>query len=76
GMAGAGMAAWAVAGNLVLAMIGFCFAACGFVSVQPLFWTLPTCYLSGSCGASGFAMINSLGNLGGFVGRKLLSVMV
>ncbi|MFO6379789.1 MFS transporter, partial [Pseudomonas aeruginosa] len=48
GMAAAGIAASALAGNLGLAVIAFCFAASGFVSVQPLFWTLPTGYLSGA----------------------------
>jgi MFS-type transporter involved in bile tolerance (Atg22 family) len=39
--------------------------------VQPLFWTLPTGYLSGAAAASGIALINSLGNLGGFVAPNL-----
>ena len=59
GMAAAGIAASALAGNLGLAVIAFCFAASGFVSVQPLFWTLPTGYLSGAAAASGIALINS-----------------
>ncbi len=58
-----------------LAVIAFCFAASGFVSVQPLFWTLPTGYLSGAAAASGIALINSLGNLGGFVAPNLKTLM-
>ncbi|MBG3899415.1 MFS transporter [Pseudomonas aeruginosa] len=75
GMAAAGIAASALAGNLGLAVIAFCFAASGFVSVQPLFWTLPTGYLSGAAAASGIALINSLGNLGGFVAPNLKTLM-
>jgi MFS family permease len=32
------------------------------------FWTLPTGFLTGSAAAGGIALINSIGNLGGFVG--------
>lgn len=70
-MAAAGIAASALAGSLALAIVAFCFAAAGFVAVQPLFWTLPTGYLSGAAAASGIALINSLGNLGGFVAPNL-----
>ncbi len=70
-MAAAGIAASALAGSLPLVVLAFCFAAAGFVAVQPLFWTLPTGYLSGAAAASGIALINSLGNLGGFVAPNL-----
>jgi nitrate/nitrite transporter NarK len=39
--------------------------------VQPLFWTLPTNYLGGAAAAGGIALINSIGNLGGFVAPNL-----
>lgn len=74
-MAAAGIAASALSPNLTFAVIAFCFAAAGFVSVQPLFWTLPTGYLSGAAAASGIALINSLGNLGGFVAPNLKTLM-
>jgi nitrate/nitrite transporter NarK len=35
--------------------------------VLPVFWTFPTAFLSGAAAAAGIAIINSLGNLGGFV---------
>jgi nitrate/nitrite transporter NarK len=38
----------------------------GFVAMQPIFWTLPTEYLTGYAAAAGIGLINSLGNLGGF----------
>jgi nitrate/nitrite transporter NarK len=34
----------------------------------PSFWPLPTAMLSGAAAAGGIALINALGNLGGFVG--------
>ena len=51
----------------LVALIALCFAAAGFIAVQPLFWTFPTTYLGGAAAAGGIALINSLGALGGFV---------
>jgi MFS family permease len=50
-----------------VALIALCFAAAGFIAVQPLFWTFPTGYLGGVAAASGIALVNALGALGGFV---------
>ncbi|KIP98690.1 MULTISPECIES: MFS transporter [Pseudomonas] len=74
-MAACGIAASALGSSLVPVVIAFCFAAAGFVAVQPLFWTIPTSYLSGAAAASGIALINSLGNLGGFVAPNLKTFM-
>jgi nitrate/nitrite transporter NarK len=40
----------------------------GAYAALPTFWTLPTAFLTGSAAAGGIALINSIGNLGGFVG--------
>jgi ACS family tartrate transporter-like MFS transporter len=37
-------------------------------SVQPTFWTLPPLFLGGTAAAAGIAVINSIGNLGGYLG--------
>jgi len=63
----AGIAASVASGSPLLSLIALCFAAAGFISVQPIFWTLPTGYLGGVAAAGGLALINSLGSLGGFV---------
>ena len=63
----AGIACFALSDTPVIAMAGLCFAAAGIISVQPIFWTLPTGYLAGNAAAGGIAFINSLGTLGGFV---------
>ena len=65
--AGAGMLVAAATGNPVLGLIGLSLAASGFIAVQPVFWTLPTTFLVGGAAASGIALMNSLGNVGGFV---------
>ena len=43
----------------------------GFVAMQPIFWTLPTEYLTGYAAAAGIGLINSLGNLGGFLAPNM-----
>nr|WP_175165711.1 MFS transporter [Paraburkholderia fynbosensis] len=70
-LAALGIGASALTSSVVLALTAFCVAAIGFVSVQPLFWTLPTGYLGGAAAAGGIALINSIGNLGGFVAPNL-----
>ena len=52
----------------VVAIGGLCLAAMGFVAMSPIFWTLPTEYMTGYAAAAGIGLINSLGNLGGFTG--------
>ncbi|TSJ63996.1 MFS transporter [Starkeya sp. 3C] len=62
-----GIAASVASNSPALSLIALCFAAAGFISVQPIFWTLPTGYLGGVAAAGGIALINSLGNVGGFI---------
>jgi MFS family permease len=66
-MAATGIALSTLGHDLVPVLLAFCLATVGFVVVQPLFWTLPTAYLSGTAAASGIALIGALGNLGGFI---------
>ena len=51
-----------------LKMIAFCVAGFGIFACLPVFWTLPTAFLSGAAAAGGIAVINSIGNLAGFAG--------
>lgn len=50
-------------------------AAWGFFSILPVFWTLPTAFLSGAGAAAGIAAANSIGNLGGFFGPKVFGYL-
>jgi len=52
-------------GLLIVATIGI------FCSFGP-FWTLPAAIFSGTAAAAGIAAINSIGNLGGFIGPSLV----
>jgi MFS family permease len=62
----AGIALSVSSGSPLLSLVALCFAAAGFIAVQPLFWTFPTAYLGGAAAAGGIALINSIGSLGGF----------
>ena len=42
-------------------------AICTYAAL-PTFWTLPTAFLTGTAAAGGIALVNSIGNLGGFIG--------
>jgi D-galactonate transporter len=45
------------------------------LGVHPVFWTMPAAFLSGAAAAAGIALINSIGNLGGFVGPYLVGLV-
>ncbi|MCX8565710.1 MAG: D-galactonate transporter [Glomeribacter sp. 1016415] len=51
----------------VITICGMTIAAMGVMSSLPLFWSLPTSFLGGIAAAAGIGLINSCGNLGGFV---------
>ncbi|KHK55462.1 membrane protein [Burkholderia sp. A9] len=44
----------------------------GISCAKPPLWTMPTTFLSGAAAATGIATINSIGNLGGFVGPAMI----
>jgi MFS family permease len=60
--------AWA--GSSGLPILGITFitiAVASFLAVGPITWSYPTAFLTGTAAAAGIGLINSLGNLGGFV---------
>jgi ACS family tartrate transporter-like MFS transporter len=67
-VAAAGIAASTVFDDPTLKMISLCVAGFGIFANLPVFWTLPTAFLSGAAAACGIAVINSIGNLAGFAG--------
>ncbi|SAL01346.1 major facilitator transporter [Caballeronia arationis] len=60
------------ANNTALAMLGLTLGTMGILTTLPLFWSLPTAFLAGTGAAAGIAMINSLGNLAGFLSPYLV----
>jgi ACS family tartrate transporter-like MFS transporter len=70
---GFGLSAWLQ--NPYFAMIALMMALIGLKSAMAPFWALSTTFLSGTAAAGGIALINSVGNLGGFVGPTLVGVV-
>lgn len=83
---------WHVAVAALIAAIGFGFstwfknpflsvaaltiAFAGLKSTMGPFWVLGTTFLSGTAAAGGIALINSVGNLGGFFGPTLVGIIL
>ncbi len=70
-ISGAALATSALTASPLVALIALCVAAAGLIVAPALFWTLPTRLLGGAAAAGGIALINSIGNLGGFVAPNL-----
>ena len=64
----AGFLASGSSGDARLSLAALTLAAVGVYSAFGVFWTLPSAVLAGSAAAGGIALINSVGNLGGYVG--------
>jgi D-galactonate transporter len=68
----AGLAVCVFLQDPTLMMIALILAQMGQSSIAPPFWTLPTAMLSGTAAAGGIALINAVGNLGGFLGPYMM----
>lgn len=66
GALGLFLSAWFTLPSLQLAAL--CLTAFSLFSVTAIFWILPGRFLSGASAAAGIALINSFGNLGGYIG--------
>jgi len=74
-VAGLGMFASASTSNPVYGFVSVCFAAIGFKAASSLFWPIPQGYLDARIAAAVIALINSLGNLGGFVAPAAFGIL-
>ena len=61
--------------NFILAITFFCVAGAGLYSYLPGFWALPAAFLTESAAAASIGLINSVGNLGGFVGPYVVGYL-
>ncbi|MEU6575212.1 MFS transporter [Streptomyces sp. NPDC046805] len=66
-------ASWS--GSTPLSLIALSCAAAGVLTCAPLFWSLPTAFLGGTAAAAGLAVINSVGNLAGFVSPYMIGAL-
>ena len=55
-----------------MSIVTLSIAMVGLASMFGPFWTLATSFVNGVGAAAGIALINSIGNIGGFVGPYLL----
>ena len=58
--------------TLAVALAALSIAAFGIWGTLGPFWTLPTAFLRGTAAAGGIALVNSVGNVGGFIGPILV----
>jgi ACS family tartrate transporter-like MFS transporter len=61
-----------VFGGSYWVLVATCLAAAGIYGSRPAFWPMPSMFLTGAAAAGGIAFINSIGNLGGYVGPFII----
>ncbi len=59
-------------GQPAVALVGLCLAGIGVYAYLPPFWSIATTGISRAHAAVGIAVVNSIGNIGGFVGPYLV----
>jgi ACS family tartrate transporter-like MFS transporter len=70
--ASAGLMLAGAATSVVSVVAALTLVNIGISAAKPPLWSMPTMFLSGSAAAAGIATINSIGNLGGFVGPAMI----
>jgi MFS family permease len=61
--------------SIFVSMVFFTIAVMGVYSAFGPFWAIPSSFLTATAAAGAIAMINSIGNLGGFVGPSVLGLV-
>ena len=74
-IAAAGMLFGTLTHNPTWAFLFMCMAAIGVYAPFGVWWSYPTTFLSGSAAAGAIGLINSFGNVGGFVGPYLIGFL-
>jgi D-galactonate transporter len=62
--------------NTTLSVAMFTLVGASYYPFIPVFWTVPTMFLTRSAAAASIGLINSVGNLGGFVGPTVMGYLV
>lgn len=62
-------------GELWVTVVCFMVAFAGFKAYMPAFWSLPSLFLTEAAAAGSIGLINSVGNLGGFLGPTVLGAV-
>ncbi len=66
----------AISDSPVISMVGLTLSTVGMLSCVPTFYTLPASFLTSRGCAGGMALINSIGNIGGFFGPFLVGLVI
>jgi len=74
-VAATGVTITAASTAIGMQIFGLSVAGLGMFSVLAILWTLPGEFLVGTAAAGGIAVINSIGNLGGFAGPFMVGVL-
>lgn len=70
--AAAGLVLAGVSSGVASVVAALVLVSVGVSAAKPPLWSMPTLFLTGPAAASGIATINSIGNLGGFVGPAVI----
>ncbi len=62
--------------SLALSTLFFTLVGAAYYGFHPAFWAMPTEFLSESAAAAAIGLINSVGNLGGFVGPFVIGYLL
>jgi len=60
------------ASSVIFAFTFLCLTGIGVLAYLPVFWTWPSRFLAASAAAAAVGLINSFGNLGGYLGPKVV----
>ena len=66
----------AISDSPLISMLGLTISTAGMLSCVPVFYTLPASFLTNQGAAGGLALINSIGNIGGFFGPFLVGLTI
>jgi MFS transporter, ACS family, tartrate transporter len=69
-----GFAVSAMAGGGAMVVAGLALISFAVTAFLPVFWCLPAALLSGTAAAGGIALINSIGNFGGFFAPNIVGI--
>jgi len=71
-VAGIGLLLAGVFSHSFWAVAAMSLAVIGIYGSRPSFWPMPSLFLTGAAAASGMAFINSIGNVGGYIGPMVV----
>ena len=74
-VAALGIAGCGLSDDPTLKIVSIAVGGAGIFACLPVFWTMPTAFLSGAAAAAGIAVVNAVGNLAGFAGPYVMGAL-